>query len=94
MKQPILFFSKFVYFLGTNKLTVHIFADHPGQSGEKEEPQTGKSRAKKGPGKTVSTFYRSFIFRKYLFSSLAFKKCANQRFVPSIESMEVFLSQI
>ena len=63
MKQPILF-SKFLYYLGTNKLTVHIFADHPGQSGEKEEPQTGKGRAKKGPGKTVSTFYRLFIFRR------------------------------
>ena len=60
----VYFFSRFVYFLGTNKLTVHIFADHPGQSGEKEEPQTGKSRAKKGPGKTVSTFYRLFIFRR------------------------------
>jgi hypothetical protein len=57
-------FQRFFYYLGTNKLTVHIFADHPGQSGEKEEPQTGKGRAKKGPGKTVSTFYRLFIFRR------------------------------
>ena len=42
---------------GSNKLVVHIFADHPGQSGEKEE--NVKGRARKGPGKTVSSFYKS-----------------------------------
>ena len=46
-------------FSGSNKLVVHIFGDHPGQSGEKEE-LTGKGRGKRGgPGKTVSTFYKN-----------------------------------
>ena len=43
---------------GSNKLVKHVFGDHPGQSGEKEDNQS-KGRAKKGPGKTVSTFYKS-----------------------------------
>ena len=47
----------FFWFAGGNKLVVHIFGDHPGQSGEKEE--LGKGRAKRGPGKTVSTFYKN-----------------------------------
>ena len=43
---------------GSNRLIVHIFADHPGQSGGAADD--GKKKGKKGKsgGKTVSTFYK------------------------------------
>merc|ERR1711944_326275 len=46
---------------GSNKLVVHIFADHPGQNPDEEDEPP--SKGKKGGGKrkqrqTVSTFYK------------------------------------
>ena len=45
---------------GSNSLIVHIFADHPGQSGTADDNK-GKKGGKKGKsgGKTVSTFYKA-----------------------------------
>jgi len=41
---------------GENKLSVHLFKDHPGQGREEEEPKKGKKK-KGGGNKTVSSFY-------------------------------------
>ena len=47
---------------GSNKLLVHAFSDHPGQSGDMDGPGAKGGRSKKGrggPSKTVSTFYKA-----------------------------------
>ena len=44
---------------GSNKLVVHIFHDHPGQSAQPEEKGKKGKKAKGGGGKTVSTFYKN-----------------------------------
>ncbi len=44
---------------GNNKLVVHIFGDHPGQSPAPEEKGKGKGKKKGGGAKTVSSFYKS-----------------------------------
>ncbi|XP_040566481.1 myosin-3 [Lepeophtheirus salmonis] len=45
---------------GSNKLTVHIFADHPGQGSQPHDDAKGKKGGKKAKGghKTVSSFYK------------------------------------
>ena len=44
---------------GSNKLMVHAFLDHPGQSGEKDEAKGRSKKGRGGPSKTVSTFYKA-----------------------------------
>lgn len=44
---------------GDNALVIHVFADHPGQSGLPEDKGKKGKKAKGGGGKTVSSFYKS-----------------------------------
>ena len=46
---------------GSNKLVVHIWADHPGQGGDHDDGGKGKKgrKTKGGSCKTVSSFYKS-----------------------------------
>ena len=56
---------------GSNKLLIHIFLDHPGQSGDMDAGG-GRGKGKKGrggPSKTVST-----SFKGQLVSSMITKK--------------------